>query len=268
MIKRLRAFLIGQKRRLLSHIELHKALATSCNASALDDWSRSLTDPTGYYLDCVRFFHCSEFPSELRQHRAYFAENRRGFGESAFHVMWWLLFCRFRSAAFLEIGVYRGQTLSLASLIQRKLGIAGCVTGISPFSSAGDSVSFYQNDVDYLQDTLTNFAAFRLPLPELVVAFSTESRAMARIKSQSWDVAYIDGNHEYEVAKADWLLCSGQISEGGIVVLDDSSLGTQYMPPQFATAGHPGPSRLATEIDSTRFREVLRVGHNRVFQKI
>lgn len=268
MIKRLCAFLGGHKRRLLSRMELHKVLMTSCDASALADWSRSLSDPNGYYLDCVRFFHSAEFPDELRQHRAYFTEYRRGFGESAFHVMWWLLFCRFRPTAFLEIGVYRGQTLSLASLIQRRLNIEGHATGVSPFSSAGDSVSSYRNDVDYLQDTLANFAAFHLPSPELVRAFSTENRAAERIKSQAWHAAYIDGNHEYEVAKADWLLCSEHVRGGGIVVLDDSALGTQYKAPQFATAGHPGPSRLAGEIDSTRFREILRVGHNRVFQKV
>jgi hypothetical protein len=37
--------------------------------------------------------------------------------------------------------------------------------------------------------------------------------------------------------------------------------------PAFATGGHPGPSRLASEIDSSLFREILQVGQNRVFQK-
>jgi hypothetical protein len=36
----------------------------------------------------------------------------------------------------------------------------------------------------------------------------------------------------------------------------------------FATAGHPGPTRLAGEIDRKKFREILQVGHNRVFQKL
>jgi hypothetical protein len=44
-------------------------------------------------------------------------------------------------------------------------------------------------------------------------------------------------------------------------------LSTLYRPPSFATSGHPGPSRIADEIDRNNFREILQVGHNRVFQR-
>jgi hypothetical protein len=79
---------------------------------------------------------------------------------------------------------------------------------------------------------------------------------------------YIDGNHDYEIARQDWELCSRHLSGRGVIVLDDSGLTTSFRPPAFATGGHPGPSRLAQEIDRKEFREVLQVGHNRAFQKI
>jgi hypothetical protein len=80
---------------------------------------------------------------------------------------------------------------------------------------------------------------------------------------------YIDGNHDYEVASKDWELCSSHVKQDGIIVLDDAALATSFDPPAYAaTRGHPGPSRLAEEIDRSRFREILQVGHNRVFQKI
>jgi predicted O-methyltransferase YrrM len=101
----------------------------------------------------------------------------------------------------------------------------------------------------------------------LVRAFSTDSAARERVAQELWDAIYIDGNHDYEVARRDWDLCAKQVRTGGIIVLDDSALYTAYRPPAFATAGHPGPSRVAREVDQTRFREVLRVGHNRVFQR-
>jgi hypothetical protein len=44
----------------------------------------------------------------LREPRHYFNQCRRGFGEDAFHAMWFLLFRQFRPVSFLEIGVYRG----------------------------------------------------------------------------------------------------------------------------------------------------------------
>jgi predicted O-methyltransferase YrrM len=81
-------------------------------------------------------------------------------------------------------------------------------------------------------------------------------------------MVYIDGNHDYDVARQDWEACSQSLKPGGVIVLDDASRDTAYRPPLFATAGHPGPSRLAGEIDARTFREILRVGHNRAFQKI
>ncbi|MDX6767752.1 MAG: class I SAM-dependent methyltransferase [Candidatus Methylacidiphilales bacterium] len=179
-----------------------------------------------------------------------------------------MLFREFRPARFLEIGVYRGQILSLAAMLQQQHDISGSVTGISPFVPAGDAVSRYRTDIHYLEDTLKNFSHFGLSKPELVQAFSTDPAAIARLRSQEWDAIYIDGNHDYEVALQDWEHCSVSLRKGGIVVLDDSGLTTSYRPPAFATGGHPGPSRLAAEVDRTRFQEILQVGHNRVFQKI
>jgi len=246
---------------------LQKVLTEKADHAVLEDWTRSLTDPTGYYLDCVRYFHSRHFPSELKEHRNYFLKDQRGFGEDAFHVMWWMIFREIRPSRFLEIGVYRGQTLSLASLLQRDLGINGSVTGISPFTASGDSVSRYREKVDYLADTKANFAHFQLAKPDLVQAFSTEDAAIERVTRETWDAIYIDGNHDYEVARADWELCAAHLAVGGVIVLDDSAMNTAYRPPTFATAGHPGPSRLAAEIYSKSFLEVLRVGHNRVFQR-
>jgi hypothetical protein len=235
--------------------------------AALEDWSGSLQEPTAYYLDCHRFFHLCLDP-KFRAHRAYFTQERRGFGEDAFHTQWWLLFRQFRPRNFLEIGVYRGQTLSLAALLQREFECAGLLAGISPFLPAGDSVSKYREDIDYEADTRKNFAHFQCPEPTLVKAFSTDEAALAFLRSETWDCIYIDGNHDYPVATADWEHCAAQVRPGGLIVLDDSALKTAYAPPAFATAGHPGPSRLAQEIDPREFVEILRVGHNRTFQKV
>lgn len=233
---------------------------------ARPDWKRSLSAPTEFYCDAVRFFH-RQLPVELKEHRAYFKQDGRGFGEDAFHVMWYLLFLEFKPKTFLEIGVYRGQTISLIALLAKLRDTPCSIYGISPFSSAGDSVSKYRSGLDYFADTKKNFSRFSLPQPELVTAYSTDPAARSLIASKSWSAIYIDGNHDYEVARQDWENCSAHVAVGGIVVLDDASLNTAFQPPSFATAGHPGPSRLAREIDTSRFEEILRVGHNRVFQR-
>jgi Methyltransferase domain len=230
------------------------------------DWERSLREPTEFYLDCFRYFN-QQLPAEAREHRAYFRKRRRGLNEDAMHVMWFLLFREFKPATFLEIGVYRGQTISLAALLSRMNGRACRVQGISPFTAAGDSVSRYRGNVDYLSDTLYNFDHFALPRPELLKAFSTATEATSLIRSMAWDMIYIDGNHDLDVVLQDWEVCSQSVRPGGVIVLDDASRETAFRPPLFATAGHPGPSQVAREVDSAKFSEILRVGHNRVFQR-
>ncbi len=250
-----------------ARVEFFRDMPAKCAEITRDDWSQSLDDPTAFYLRCIHYFH-RRLPGAVREHRAYFSTAGRGFGEDAFHTMWHLLFREMRPAAFLEIGVYRGQTVTLAALLAR-LGNFPCnVSAISPFSSAGDAVSRYRKQLDYLTDTLANFDHFGLPHPELLKAFSTDATARPFVAAGQWDIVYIDGNHDYEIACHDWELCAPHVRTGGLIVLDDASLNTSYRPPLFATAGHPGPSRLAQEIPPDRFREILRVGHNRVFEKL
>jgi hypothetical protein len=225
-----------------------------------------LADPTKFYSRAVEYFDRS-LPPEFRAHRDYFTQNGRGFGEDAFHTQWFLLFRQFRPQNFLEIGVFRGQSLSLAALCARHFKLDCFTQGISPFSTAGDAVSRYRGNVDYQTDTLENFSHFKLPAPALLKAYSTDPAAAQLIASRAWDIIYIDGNHDYEIARADWDLCAKHIRPGGLIVLDDAGLSTKFKPPAFATGGHPGPSRLAREINRAAFTEILQIGHNRVFQK-
>src|SRR5205823_3237998 len=121
----MRAWIVGRLRSTPARLGLERA-----------NWDQSLKDPTGFYLECVRYFEQSLRP-ELKQHRAYFYNvptNRRGFGEDAFHVMWHLLLGEFRPANFLEIGVFRGQVISLAALWARLNSLPCEVWGISQFA--------------------------------------------------------------------------------------------------------------------------------------
>ena len=48
----------------------------------------------------------------------------------------------------------------------------------------------------------------------------------------------------------------------------DASLDTSYKPFPYSSAGHPGPSKIANNMNRNEFAELLSVGHNRAFQKI
>jgi hypothetical protein len=231
------------------------------------NWDYSLQHPTEYYFECWRYFQQSLRP-ELREHRSYFLKNKSGFGEDAFHVMWEMLVQEFKPANFLEIGVFRGQVISLVSLCSQLNGTKCEVFGISQFCGAGDSVCKYDQHLDYYADTLKNFESFRLPVPTLVRASSTDPDAIKAISSRTWDMIYIDGNHDYEYARKDWDNCAKALKRGGIVVLDDANLTPAYQPGDALTRGMVGPTQVAAEADPAIFREILQVGHNRVFQKI
>ena len=211
------------------------------------------------------FIHLAS--NSVKNHRIFFKQNLRGFGEDAFHTMWWLLLREFRPQLCLEIGVYRGQIISLWALISQILHYPSEVHGISPFTPMGDSVSTYCVDVDYFTDTLNAFKHFNLPAPTLVKALSTDSEAINHIMRHSWNLIYIDGSHDFEIALADYCLCRDHLAPGGLLVLDDASLGTSFRPPSFSFAGHPGPSRVAAEFAMQEMKFLGAVGHNNVFQK-
>jgi hypothetical protein len=182
--------------------------------------------------------------------------------------MWYLLLREFRSTNCLEIGVYRGQVISLWKLMARELGIRECeVHGISPFSASGDAVSKYGEKIDYYKDVLENHATFGLQNPHLLKAYSTDADARAYIRSRRWSLIYIDGNHDYEVANTDYDICVENLAEGGILVMDDSSLFTDFVPPLYAFSGHPGPSRVVQERAMKELTFLAGVGHNSVFSK-
>ena len=134
--------------------------APSVNPATIrrEDWVGSLSDPSAFYVRCFRAFR--QLPRDLISHRAFFTSAKRGFGEDAFHTMWYLLFREFNPSNFLEIGVYRGQVISLIALLARMERRPCRVTAVSPFTDAGDNVSTYSSAVDYLEDTVKNFDHF------------------------------------------------------------------------------------------------------------
>jgi cephalosporin hydroxylase len=216
------------------------------------------------YTYMHHYFH-NLCPANVRGHRIYYQQERRGFGEDAFHAMWLTLLREFQPKQCLEIGVYRGQVVSLWALLARNLGFPCDVHGISPFTSVGDEVSVYMRNIDFLEDTLTHHLHFGLPEPTLIRAFSTDLVALKHIRSRRWDLIYIDGNHDYEVALADYEVCKENLAAGGLLVMDDSSLYTDFQPPRFSFAGHPGPSRVVQERAMKELRFIGGVGHNNVF---
>lgn len=205
-------------------------------------------------------------PEWLRAHRQYFKHSDRGFGEDAFHSYWLSLIKYYKPNRLLEIGVYRGQTISLWALIAIKLNIKTDIYGISPLDNTGDMVSAYP-EINYEKDIIKNFKYFNLPNPNLIKGLSKNN--LNFIKNGNWDLIYIDGSHDYMDVKFDLQAAYLGLKVGGILVLDDSSLYTNFRPRISNTfRGHPGPSKVFTEINGNAWKFLLGIGHNNIFQKI
>ena len=207
-------------------------------------------------------------PFALIKHRIFFSENFRGFGEDAFHSMWYLLLSEFKPNNLLEIGVYRGQTITLWALISKLLNYNSKIAGLGPFESAGDSYSKYLDNIDYLNDTKKNHEYFNLHQPEYCIEYSTTKNAKKFVESRKWDLIFIDGNHDYEIVKSDFQLAMNNLSDDGFIVMDDSSLYFDFQQKKFSGfTGHPGPSKIAKEVAIEKMKLFGAVGHNNIFCK-
>ncbi len=229
------------------------------------NWSddKTLDRNTLYAYYRSAFFRA--LPEPVRNHRKYFAEDQRGFGEAPFHAMWFRLFRDYQPINCLEIGVYRGQTISLWALLGSLFGYTTNVNGLSPLTASPDSVSSYL-ELDYEKDIYSHFAHFGLERPTLSKTISQSAEGTKLITGSTWDLIYIDGSHEYDDAVADLQLASSAISPHGLIVMDDAALYTEYRPDKRSFAGHPGPSRAVCETSRLGLVEVTNCGHNRVFQ--
>jgi cephalosporin hydroxylase len=182
--------------------------------------------------------------------------------------MWWVIFQELRPRSALEIGVYRGQVLSLWGVLADLMGDRCEAWGVSPLDSSGDNVSDYQTSIDYEWDIAQHFRRFDLGTPNLIKAYSQDTDARAFVRSRGWDLIYVDGSHDLDDVVADLNLCTEALREGGILVVDDASLYSDFRPPRFSFKGHPGPSTaIRTAPGMSRMIEIGSCGHNRIFRK-
>ncbi len=227
---------------------------------------REKIDRNKIYNKMDKFFYY-HLPFPLIKHRIFFSSNFRGFGEDAFHSMWYLLFSEFKPKQCLEIGVYRGQMITLWSLISKLLKFKTEIAALAPFKPASDKDSKYLENIDYLNDTKKNHEFFDLQQPEYCIEYSTSRKAKEFIQSKKWDLIFIDGNHDYEVVKSDFELSMNNLSKNGFIVMDDSSLYFDFNQKKYGGfTGHPGPSKVAKEIGMKQMKFFGAVGHNNIFQ--
>lgn len=228
----------------------------------------------------------------LKTHRDFIERNEWGFGDRAFHYLWWLLLAdacqRFNPIRALEIGVYRGQVISLWSLISKELDLDINITAISPFEGNSRPLSRIERRLrlaidksyreaarvgnlyarsDYIADVRKIFSAFALDdsALRLIKGYSSDPEVRAQVRDQRFAIVYIDGDHSFDGVRSDIETYAPLVEDNGYLVMDDASF---FLPGEGFFKGVESVSRACEEIPKHGFINVLNVGHNRVYRKM
>ncbi len=228
----------------------------------------------------------------LKRHRDWVEANRWGYGDRAFHYLWWLtlrdLAERFGRVRALEIGVYKGQTISLWALIARELGLEVEITALSPFAGntrwqprlirslrkrfdrryrAAQAARNLHPVDDYLARNREIFAAFGVDFAAVRLARGTSDDpvVLAQFAGRAFELVYIDGDHSFEVVASDITHFAPLVVPGGLMVMDDAAC---ELPGEGFWKGVAEVSRAARAIPALGFDNPLNVGHNRLYRRV
>jgi predicted O-methyltransferase YrrM len=166
---------------------------------------------------------------------------------------------------YLEIGTLHGANLlSVADYYGKH--IDSKLYCIDPWDDYEDYNEYKELQNDHFNIFLKNLNNH--PDKDKITYYKNYShKILPTLEDDYFDIIYIDGNHDYDVALADYKICRDSLADGGLLVMDDSSLYTDFKPPGFSFAGHPGPSRVVQELAMKELIFLGGVGHNNVFIK-
>ncbi len=156
----------------------------------------------------------------LSDHRTFVEQNGLGFGERSFHWMWKLIVDELpKEFTFLEVGVFKGQVLSLVKLLADKAGKKVKRYGVTPLSNEGLQwgMEDYKACIDFLHDE------FKLAKDYTILQGLSEApEIIKKAAAISCDVFLLDGGHEERHVENDLKHYASLVKPGGYMVIDDS----------------------------------------------
>jgi len=221
------------------------------------------------YFEFLKKYNEDDF---LINHRTYIESNGLGFGEKPFHSLWnEIIKLQKNNFKFLEIGVYKGQILSLVKLLSDRYDKSVKYVGVTPLNNSGDKFSNYDNiNYSVIIESLFNHFNLKFNLNENIINGSSTSEDIKnKIREyNNFGLIYIDGCHDYDCVVSVILLIKEITKQNSIVVLDDSSCYKEI--PENNFKGHIDVCNAIKDYleNDSNFIEILCVGHNRVFKRI
>ncbi len=195
------------------------------------------------------------------------------YGELAFRYFWLIILNELKSnGKILEIGVYKGSTLSLFRLISNYLNSQFDIFGLTPLNETGDKYSTYHTS-NYSEDIKNLHSLFHLSHESYTIfnGLSTNEELKESIRNQhKFDLVYVDGGHDYDTVINDIEFTDQILEVNGFLITDDSSSGLDFPPDFIGFRGHSDVN-LALNDNQTlkeKYIHLFACGHNRCWKKI
>ena len=239
----------------------------------------------------ARFTAATAADPLLRAHREHVEENYLGYGDPAFHALWACLLteatARFGQVRALEIGVFKGQIISLWAQLARAHALDLEIHALTPLEGNPPPVPGlwqrlrYRLDARYREQVKTgNFYAaedyeaivrahfayhgLTFDAVHLHRGYSTDPVILSALAGSQFEIIYVDGDHREAGARHDFATFGAQVVPGGWLIADDAG---SDLPGSTFWKGYPEVTHALSALAPLGFVNVLNVGHNRVFQR-
>lgn len=208
----------------------------------------------------------------LKAHRDFIEESYRngliyGHGARCLQYMWKLIVDEMpQDFSFLEIGVYKGQILSLMQLCADKAGKTTKIVGVTPLNDP-DFAKY--NRMPYIENIYQQFG-LTMDNTTIIDGRSQEKAIITKVHSMGqYDIVYVDGDHGYQPTVDDIQNFDTCLKSGGLMVVDDASNFKNI--PTYAS-NFKGIIEVSEAVRDTleknsNYEELLTCMHVRVFRK-
>jgi cephalosporin hydroxylase len=209
----------------------------------------------------------------LKAHRDFIEEYYKrgiiyGHGDRCLQYMWKLIVDTLpNSFMFLEIGVYKGQILSLMQIIADKTGKEAKIVGVTPLF---DKPFANYNRLPYIERIYKKFNA-SMENTLILDGLSQDPKIIEKVYEQGlYDAVYVDGDHSYKSTVEDIENFSKCLKVGGYMIVDDASNYKNIPPSVRDFKGLVDVSNAVRDTleNNSSYEELMTCMHVRIFRKI
>lgn len=245
------------------------------NMKTLQDYASTYEDTVECHDQIQKeFFDGTNSFDYLKAHRDFIEESYRngviyGHGNRELQYMWKLIVDELPTDfKFLEIGVYKGQIISLIQLLADKQSKNASITAVTPLY---DKEFADYNRFPWIKQLYKQFNV-TMANTKIVDGYSSSPKILAEATSYGpYDVVFIDGDHSYKGAKFDIEKYDSALKVGGYMVIDDASNYKNMN--GLGDIGFKGIIEVSNAVRDSieknpNYKEILAVTHNRIFKKL